>query len=40
MPYQIKNLLDNGALEYLTKPLEIPEFLRILDSYLIVNRNN
>jgi CheY-like chemotaxis protein len=40
MPYQIKNLLDDGASEYLTKPLEILNFLRVLDGYLTANQNN
>jgi len=35
MPFQIKKLMDGGAEHYLTKPLEIKEFLHIIDRYLL-----
>lgn len=34
MPYQIKKLMEGGAEMYLTKPLEIKNFLQVLDRYL------
>ena len=30
-PHQIKRLLKAGAIKYLTKPLDVTEFLRVLD---------
>jgi CheY-like chemotaxis protein len=33
-PVQIKRLLDAGATSYLTKPLDVTEFLRALDETL------
>jgi CheY-like chemotaxis protein len=33
-PGQIRRLKDVGATEYLTKPLDITTFLRILDDYV------
>ncbi len=33
-PNQIQRLLDDGAKEYLTKPLDVDQFLGVLDKYL------
>jgi PAS domain S-box-containing protein len=33
MPQQIKKLIKLGAVDYLTKPLEVSQFLKIIDSY-------
>jgi CheY-like chemotaxis protein len=34
MPKQLDKLLNAGAKHYLTKPLDIPEFLRIIEEFL------
>lgn len=34
MPQQLNKLLKAGARNYLTKPLDIPEFLKVIDNFL------
>ncbi len=34
MPHQLEKLLEAGAKRYLTKPLDIPEFLQLIQDYL------
>ena len=34
IPHQVSKVLDSGATAYLTKPLHIPEFLRVLNEVL------
>ncbi len=36
MPSQISSLLSAGARDYLTKPLDIKAFLKIIDEYIII----
>src|SRR5438270_11658416 len=36
-PSQIKRLLKAGALSYLTKPLDVTEFFRVLDSTIVTD---
>ena len=38
MPRQIEELLAGGALAFLTKPIDIPEFLKVVDEALIAPR--
>ncbi len=40
MPQQQKKLIESGAKEYLTKPLDVQEFLRVVDKYLSVQLEN
>ena len=35
MPQQLDKLLKSGARNYLTKPLAIPEFLKVINQYVI-----
>ncbi len=35
MPQQIQKLLKAGVKDYLTKPLEIIEFLKIIDKFIV-----
>ena len=34
MPQQLNKLLNNGAKKYLTKPLNIIEFLDVIDNFI------
>jgi signal transduction histidine kinase/CheY-like chemotaxis protein len=38
-PGQIQRVLNQGALTYLTKPIDVDELLRILDSYALATRS-
>jgi PAS domain S-box-containing protein len=38
-PKQIEKLLKAGAQDYLTKPLDVMEFLKIIDTYIIIKMN-
>jgi len=34
MPFQIEKLMKAGARNYLTKPLDIIDFLKVIDEFL------
>jgi len=40
LPAQIKNLKTLGAADYLTKPIQVPQLLQVLDQYCNHNLNN
>ncbi len=36
MPFQVEKLLKAGAKDYVTKPLDVPRFMKIIDQYLLI----